>query len=369
MDEFSDDGFDDLNDTVLQELENNAIQLTQAQRPAAAQPPQAQHNAAEYNFDDDDLDDAVVIDQLAQPPPRPPPIDKTLPVQQPRHHSTGFAGTQQRWNQHLPPTRPSYPPRPNYPPPPRPVPQPLSSQRYPPPHSARPQPPPRPSQFSRPTLPGRPFSVQPSQGPRAPGPAQQNEIIAALQSRLSELESDLTAARGEAAILRSKYDKALAAHESEVALLKKQNAEQLAKQERIIEAAREAERTATIELQFARQDLREELGRAKSRRRDGPATPKKTRTWGMADGFDDVETLSSPTRGQGLRRRDSGHAPLSAAERTPTKGKRKRPIVDSPTFALEVDSGDTLDGAQTAAHATQTAASWREARSLPFDVC
>ncbi len=351
MDEYSDDSFDDLNDTVLQELEDKALQFTQAQKLAQSQAaPNTQRNAIDQNafdfaFEDDDLDDTVVIDVHAQAPPRPAPQQALpLPLQQARQ-STGLAGTQ-RWNQHMPPSRPSYPSRPQFPTATRPVPPSLPSQRPPPPlasttHSQRPPPP--PSQFARPPvpIPHRPYPAQASQARHSGGPPNQNEIIATLRARLSDLEWDLTAARGEASILRSKYEKDRAVHETELARLKKEQADQILKQERIAEQARAAERTTATELQFARQDLREELGRAKSRRKDGgPATPRKDRTWGMADGFDGVETLSSPTKTQSLRRKDSATAVLAPSERTPTKGKRKRPIVDSPTFALETDTGD-----------------------------
>ncbi|KAL2145439.1 hypothetical protein VTI28DRAFT_7220 [Corynascus sepedonium] len=350
MDDFSDDGFDDLNDTVLlQELEDQAIQFTQAQKLAQTQAaPQTQPNAFGYEFEDDDLDDTIVIDEQAQLVPRSLP-QQNLPAQPPRHPAV--AGSR-RWNQHLPPSRPSYPPRPQYGPNSRPAPQSLpsqryqtsgSSQRYPPLPPDRTQQPLPQSQFARPALPAhRPYAAQASQTHHNAGPTNQHDIIAALQARLSELESDLTAAKGEASILRSKYDKARATHEADIARLKREAAEQLTRQERIAEQARNAERTTATELQFARQDLREELGRAKSRRKDGPATPRKDRTWGRADGFDGVEILSSPSKTQALRRKDSGPATLPAAERTPTKGKRKRPIVDSPTFALEVDGGDTV---------------------------
>ncbi|KAG7288394.1 hypothetical protein NEMBOFW57_007926 [Staphylotrichum longicolle] len=344
MDEFSDDGLDALNESALQELEDQAIQFTQAQKLAQSQAaPTTQHNAFEYEFEDDDLDDTVVIDEHAQPPPRPPP-QQALPIHQQQalqqaRHGTGLAGTQS-WNQHLPPPRPSYPARPQYPLTHRPT---GPSQRYQPPPSTRPQQPPQQSQFARPPLPvSRPYPAPASQTRHGAGPQQQNEIIAALQARLSELESDLTAAKGEASILRSKYDKARVTHDAEVARLKKENLEQIAKQERIAEQARAAERTTATELQFARQDLREELGRVKSKRKDGPATPRKDRTWGLADGFDGVEVLSSPTKGQTLRRKDSGPSTLPPSERTPTKGKRKRPAVDSPTFALETDGGDAV---------------------------
>ena len=167
--------------------------------------------------------------------------------------------------------------------------------------------------------------------------------------------------------MRSKYDKARVTHDAEVSRLKKENVEQIAKQERIAEQARAAERTTATELQFARQDLREELGRVKSRRKDGPATPRKDRTWGIADGFDGVEVLSSPTKGQTLRRKDSGPSTLPPSERTPTKGKRKRPIVDSPTFALETDGGDTVFD-DVHPNRVSSLASPPASRPPPFDV-
>ncbi|KAH6631265.1 hypothetical protein F5144DRAFT_547403 [Chaetomium tenue] len=332
MDDFSDDGFDDLNDTVLQELENNAIQFTQAQQLAQSQAaPPVQDNAFEYDFDDDDLDDTVVIDEHALPPPRPPQ-QTALPTQQPRHPTTGI----QRWNPQLPPSRSVYPQRPQY--------------VQPPVSSARPQQAPRQSQFTRPPLQAaRPYAVPPSQAHHGAGPASQNEIIATLRARVSELESHLTASHGENSILRSARGKDRATFETEIARIKRETTEKLAEQERIAEQARAAERSTATELQFARQDLREGLGRAKPKRKDGggPATPRKDRTWGMADGFDGIEVLSSPSKTQTLRRKDSGPSALPPGERTPTRGKRKRPIVDSPTFALETDGGEVFDNART----------------------
>jgi hypothetical protein len=386
MDDFSDDEFDNLNDDVLQELENNAIQATQAQRPDPTQSaPPVRHESFHHDFEDDDLDDTVVIDQLAQPPQPPPGLQRqqqTLPIQ-PARPQPSLAGTH-RWNQHLPhhhlpPAKPGYPSsrvpfqpqRPLQAPLRQPIPSQrypsvVPSQRYPPaPPSQRyattassqryqPGPPPAPQQVPRPSQFGgppavsisRPYTAQASQGRSNAGPNHQSDVIAALQARLSELESDLTAARGEASILRSKYDKAIATHEAEVARLKKENAEQVAKQERLAEQARIAERNLATELQFARQDLREELGRVKAKRKegkDGPSTPRKNRTWGMADGFDGVELLASPSKGQSLRRKDAGATIASVSDRTPTR-KRKRPAVDSPTFALETDGDDAPPG-------------------------
>jgi hypothetical protein len=380
MDDFSDDGFDDLNDTVLQELENNAIQFTQAQQlgqtqaplaPPPPPPPQARppppglrparppSSAYDFSgFEADDLDDTIVIDELAKEPAAvaPPAVDGPLPPQQPRvvpavgqprptwqqqagtsNYNTSAGLT----SQHLPS---------------RPVAQALPSQRHPgwpaapqsrhvPPQSQfnRRPPPPAP-QIGR-TIP--PHHAQQSQAARAaPGGAgNQTEIVAALQAQLATLQSELTSAKGEAAIVRSKYEKFQTSHEAEVARLKRLNAEQLAKQERAVEAALAAEKNATTELHFARQDLKEELGRAKvvKRKDDLTSTPKKkNKTWAVADGFDEIEILPSPGKGQGKRRGDAGPVAVPLAERTPTKGKRKRPAVDSPVMALEVHSEDAL---------------------------
>ncbi|KAK3389582.1 hypothetical protein B0H63DRAFT_499596 [Podospora didyma] len=397
-DEFSDDGFDDLNDTVLEELEKQAIQSTQAQRPLDSQlqsqpsvnpytsaiandVANANANASasakpsiyDYGFDDDDLDDTVVIDELAQPPPGPHGAHATTtalplpPHQQPRGVVANLAGQ-------LP--RPVYPQHQNqqYPPPtPRPAP-PLPSQRFParPAAHSRPAPPPPPqqsqfarsSQFVRPALPiSRPlYGLQPSQAIRVAAAEKQNDIVAALQARLSALETEATAAKGEAAILRSKYDKAQMTHESEIARLKKETAEQAAKQKRIVEEAQAAERTAATELQFERQILKEELGRVKTRKKDGQTTPKKNRTFGRADGFDGIEIMSSPSKCQAQKRKE--HT-LPAVERTPTKGKRKRPAVDSPTFALEMHSEDAAP--EAAPRAAEVTLAGHRLNALPYD--
>lgn len=184
---------------------------------------------------------------------------------------------------------------------------------------------------------------------------------------MSELESHLTASHGENSILRSARGKDRVTFENEVARIKRETTEKLAEQERIAEQARAAERSTATELQFARQDLREGLGRAKPKRKDGPATPRKDRTWGMADGFDGIEVLSSPSKTQTLRRKDPGPASLPVGERTPTRAKRKRPIVDSPTFALETDGGDSVfDSARAAS--TPSFSSSNISWPFPLDV-
>ncbi|KAK3354055.1 hypothetical protein B0T25DRAFT_503237 [Lasiosphaeria hispida] len=355
MDEFSDDGFDDLNDTVLQELENNAIQVTQglklqSQPLQPLQPPQPDtkgqqpFDAYEYGLEDDDLDDTVVIDELIHKPLRPaenvPPHQRAANFAQQYHAPNPRPVPVQR-----PVQQPVYPPRPQYPTltSSRPLPPPLPSQHYPSRPLPQTRPPPPPSQFVRPPLPiSRPYLAQSSQALHS-GPGKQHEIITALQTRLFNLEVELTSAKGEAAIMRSKFDKANTTHDAEVARLMKQNAEQVAKQERMVKSAMAAERTAATELQFARQDFREELDRAKSRKKDGPTTPKKNKTWGIADGFDGNEVTGSPSKTQAQKRKDAVPAVVPSSERTPTKGKRKRPAFDSPALALETHSGDDGD--------------------------
>ncbi|KAJ0309676.1 hypothetical protein COL516b_002927 [Colletotrichum fioriniae] len=258
MDEFNDDDFDDLNDTTLQELENNAIQFTQAQRKQDSQsqtlpPPHDPSQVENYDdleFEDDDLDDAEVTNEL----------------------------------------------------------------------------------------------LPPSQLHAAPG----NDVIAALQQRLRALESELNSARGEASIIRTNSTKAEQDHAAEVSRLKKQNAEQAARQERAVEAAIAAERQATTELQFLQRDMKDASTRPRRRENapvsaaPGTTTPKKaTKTWGVADGFDNMDIAPSPTKNRG-KTRDPGPVAIPLSERTPTKGKRKRPAVDSPVMALETDAQDVI---------------------------
>ncbi|KXJ89069.1 hypothetical protein Micbo1qcDRAFT_165840 [Microdochium bolleyi] len=126
--------------------------------------------------------------------------------------------------------------------------------------------------------------------------------------------------------------------------LKKHSAEQLAKLQRAAEAATVAQQSAATELEFTRRDLRDELERAKTRSVNAPVTPRKnatTKTWGVSDGFEDVEMASSPTRG---RTKQAGPIATVVAEpkilRTPTKNKRKRPTIDSPVMELEIQSED-----------------------------
>lgn len=83
-DTFSDWG--DLEDDALAELENNAIQFTQAQRPAQ-EPARLVAPSSDYgdDFEDGDLDDNVVIDESRSTPALNPTFHPQRPSQQNYH--------------------------------------------------------------------------------------------------------------------------------------------------------------------------------------------------------------------------------------------------------------------------------------------
>lgn len=342
LDEFSDDGFDDLPDNALQELEYNAIQLTQGRAQSRQTHVQQQTEYPEVIWvEDDDLDTTEVINDAGVPIGRPVG-DNTLQQQnqssQQQHQDSrrSMPPPNPRWNPVLDPSKrrnngqqqtgpPSEGPtsRPMY-----------TSQQF---QSQSNYQRPQMTQFSRPPVPQNRFEP-PQQSQNQPG-----DVVSALQQRLRALEAELNAARGEVSIIRSNSIKSQQVHDTEVLRLKKINAEQLAKQERIAEAAVVAEQNANTELQFLQRDMREVSDRA--RRKDNATalgsettTPKKaSKSWRMADGFDDMEIVLSPGKG---RNRSAGGVAASVGERTPTKGKRKRPMVDSPVMALETHTDD-----------------------------
>lgn len=344
LDEFSDDGFDDLPDNALQELENRAITFTQAQQQnrGTPQPPLQPHDGAEGGYsdlaweDDDDLDTSEVINQ-AGPPVGRPPVDNSLPKQPPSHNQPALArrppppnpqwnpniGSVHRGNPDALPARSQFP---------------ASSQRL----STLGQP--EPSQFARPPLPQRYAPSQ--QQPSSQFQQHPDGVFAALQQRVRALEAELNVARGEVSITRANSKKQDQEHSAEVARLKRLNAEQVARQERMVEAAVAAEKTASTELQFLQQDMREVRNQPKRKTSDQnnagqrQGTPGKRKTWAVADGFDGME-IASPSKGQG-RSRNAGTVAQGLGERTPSKNKRKRPTVDSPVMALETHTDDVV---------------------------
>ncbi|KAF4459455.1 hypothetical protein FALBO_13782 [Fusarium albosuccineum] len=375
LDEFSDDGLDDLPDNALQELEDNAIQLTQAHaQPRLPSQRHVNENPEVIWVEDDDLDTTEVTNDAGVPIGRPAK-DNTLQQQNRSSQSQLHIESRRsipppnpRWNPVVDPSRrrpagqaPSH--LPNAGPPNQPL---YTSQQFQTQSSNFPRA--QPSQFARPPLPGNRF------GPSQSSQNQPGDPLSALQQRVRALEAELSAARGEASIIRSNSVKTQQQHEAEVARLKRINAEQLARQERIAEAAVVAEQTANTELQFLQRDMREVNDRA--RRKDAPAgsaggvtTPKKAaKSWRVADGFDEMDIVLSPSKGQG-RNRNAGSVAISVGERTPSKGKRKRPAVDSPVMALEThtDSFDSISS-KPEPPVEQAPVVVAAAPALPFEV-
>lgn len=333
VDDGFDDGFDDLTDHVLQELERNAAQLTQAWALGF------QQKLSSYGWEDedDDLDTTEVTNDVGVPIGRP---------------VLGSALQQRQPGSQMP--RRSVPPVPN----PRwnPTVDPASraararqpSARLPnQPAEARVDPP--QSQFARPPLPHSHRFPASQASQTQPGGA-----ISALKQRVRVLEVELCAARGEVSIIRTNSTKAQHKHDADMAHLKKRNAEQLAEQALIVEAAVAGERSANAELQFLQRDMRGVSDRARRKDPATLATPRKSsKTWHIADGFDDMDMAASPSKGQG-RARISGSVATNAGERTPTKGKRKRPVADSPMAALDTHTDDVvMDEAEPAAEPAQ----------------
>ncbi|KAI1463800.1 uncharacterized protein F4812DRAFT_445449 [Daldinia caldariorum] len=345
MDEFSDDDFDTLNPNVLQELENNAIQFTQAQKKY--QESQSQTQFVD-DFEDDDLDDAVVQDELRGNPILPEETtelpSRIVPQQQYQQQY------QQQWGGPVPVPASRFRPETAQAPSRNPLPAPTSSRqpqqqqsisRAPPPSYSQIRPPP-PLPRPTPSIPQR-YQASQAQRPNIPS----NHEISALQAQILDLKTRLTTKDGEIGIVRKRLEKTREDYERELQTIKKQAAEQVAKHEKALEAAKAAQQAASTELEFTRRDLKGELDRAK--RKDGPATPKKNtiaKSRGIADGFEDVEMAGSPSKGR--RGRNTGAVagamvePPARLARTPTKGKRKRLAADSPIGALETHSEDAV---------------------------
>lgn len=349
MSDFSDDDFDDLNANALAELENTAIQFTQAQQKAT-QTQEDEHQTGDLDFEDDDLDgDPVIHDESrGQPIPVDRPLVQSSTRIVPQH------GTQQQNGWRAPvPIPGSHMRQQNGQSFGRPLhPQaaigarqsqsgPYSQMRPP---AALPRP--------APSIPSR---YQASQASRQTAPS---AAEASLQAQVHELQMRLQAREGEVGIVRRNHEKYREEHERELQALKKQTAEQILKKEREVEAAKAAERTATTELEFTRRDMKEELGRAKRKERDG-GTPKKNnaaKAWGVSDGFDDIEMAGSPTKG--AKGKSTAGVIANAVTRTPTKNKRKRQAtMDSPGMALETtDDLPVFDGDNGTATTTTAAA-------------
>ena len=206
--------------------------------------------------------------------------------------------------------------------------------------------------------------------------AQPGDIVSALQQRVRALEAELNAARGEASIIRANSTKTQQEYDAQIARLKKLSAEQMEKQERHRRGCRRG-RERHVQHGAAVSAAGHAGGHSdRARRKDaaggagvGFATPKKAaKTWGLADGFDEMDMAASPSKGQG-RGKSSGSVAANVGERTPSKGKRKRPVVDSPIAAREIDTEDVVMGGDEKP-ATQATQPWVvvAAPTAPFEV-
>lgn len=393
MGEYSDDDLDDLPESVFQELENNAIALTQRQQqdqqqqqwqqqgrhvPVKQPPrqpalPHAGRTLDGHALGDDvfELDDVEILNgSAAANIPRPPIVRPAAPPQVRRTNTyasrPSSQQSQQQWNRDPGQdtlqgnmTRPGLAPV-------------MASQRFQPPVMAPNRGP--PSQFPRGFAPPPP-RYAPSQSQAG---ALHPNAISALELRVRTLERELNVAKGEAAILRSNSTKAQQAHDAEIARLKKQTAEKMASQERAVQQALEAKRQAATELQFLQRDMQEVTNRARRKEPGVATTPKKsTRNWGVADGFDGMDLVPSPSKSK------SAVAMAALSERTPTKGKRKRPAADSPVPPLDTHTTDDIvmlddvvevgsvpaSSARPVLVTSIPTSSTTSINALPFDVC
>ncbi|KAL3423947.1 DNA repair protein rad26 [Phlyctema vagabunda] len=330
---FSDDEFDHLPENALEELERHAIQLTQA-AAVQAKPDSGLSSNYGNEFDDDDLDDAVVIDEARSTPAQQAPFQHSSstqlgyqePFRQQRYAAAVSLANKQHYNGPPPPSQGGVFPT-------------LASRTHPHSTSQPPPPPPLFNQTYRPDVapPGEPLRNGPAGSNSDNGQEDLQRQLEELFRERNALRQDLNAKAGEIAIVRNKHEKAAKEYEREMNATKKLHAEQTARQQKAIEAARNAERNAATERDFFKQDLAEEaervrrLNKAKGSGETGvTTTPKKKLS--HRDGFDDDElefvspSKLSPSK---FQKRLAG-SPSKAG----TKRKRKAP--ESPIPALEV---------------------------------
>ncbi|KUJ16318.1 uncharacterized protein LY89DRAFT_669845 [Mollisia scopiformis] len=319
-DEYDDDDLDALPDNELVELENNAIQFTQAQTQAARAKVPAPSSDYGDEFDDLDIDEEIVIDE-SRSTPAIVPFHRHIPgqVTQQQQFRQQRYGTINNSNSISQLTNRSRPTPPQF----------------------------NETIYNRPSIP-IPLndSVVAQQGSQAS--ATSDIKVENLQKQLEEvlkernaLNEQLKAKAGEISIVRSKQETTVKEYERQLTSLRKHNEETLVKQQHALESARNAEKHAVTERDFIRRDLAEESERVRrlnkareAEKKDGAGTlttPKKKKALPYRDGFDDDEIeIISPSRISPLRfqKRNPG---------SPSKpGKRKRKAVESPAGALEV---------------------------------
>ena len=186
-------------------------------------------------------------------------------------------------------------------------------------------------------------------------PAAQNGVdVSSLQARVAELEAEqvrvrhleqearnaVLAKQGEISIVRANQEKATKEYERRIAVMQKLHADEATKQKVELEAGRKEREKMETDNRFLKHDLAQEADRVK--RSNGPIkqrteTPRKTKRHAVGDGFDDDEVrLMSPSKSKDKSR-----------EQTPKAGaKRKRPAQDSPIAPLSFDQPPSKDNAE-----------------------
>ncbi|KHJ30621.1 putative dna repair protein rad26 [Erysiphe necator] len=153
------------------------------------------------------------------------------------------------------------------------------------------------------------------------------------------LKLDLFSKAGEIAIVRNKQEKIVKDYEQQLHQIQKLNAEKLEQQQKELEIARESEKKATIDRDFIKRDLAEEservrrLNREKEREREANivslSTPKRRKNIPHRDGFDDpeIKSLTSSKNSSSSSRKGYNCSP-------PVKQKYK--AIQSPLYSLDI---------------------------------
>ncbi|RKF57294.1 putative dna repair protein rad26 [Golovinomyces cichoracearum] len=120
-----------------------------------------------------------------------------------------------------------------------------------------------------------------------------------LISERDSLKQDLFSKTGEVAIVRNKQEKTVQDYERQLLALQKLNTEKLERQQKELDIARASEKNTAIDREFIKRDLAEEservrrLNRAREKRRESnpkfAVTPKRRKILSIRDGFNDDE--------------------------------------------------------------------------------
>ncbi|KAG5292637.1 DNA repair protein RAD26 [Histoplasma ohiense] len=174
-----------------------------------------------------------------------------------------------------------------------------------------------------------------------------------IAQELAAAKSMTEAKAGEIAIIRANQAKLEKTHSRQLSTLRTQMADELKKYQAEIEAATMDSKLLTTENAFLKQDLKDETQKLNDLRKarakleeNAPLTPKKTKVLPLRDGFDDDEIMLSPTKSVG-RKSKRGTPSVSG-------GRKRKTIDDSPIKAptlelsqsFETNLGDSSESAE-----------------------